>query len=294
MTAGGDRGKKGAGSMRELDVHVDVCIRVTARISQAAYDMLAWMAHTCDTACLQSAAREFERHPNTVARMMRDATGLTFGEVLLEMHMQRAGALEKAGVDVAQASRACGYEKPARFREAYEHYLGTHVGRHEEGSTRLSVSCGCVADSGKRAASCVGVSGSEVRVISGSRTLCVTDTVRVTVPDDDVDMAEQIRSFMRANCTDVTLAQVAERFSLHPNTVSSILKRATGATFSRVLLEMRMACAREMLRDADVSVEKVACACGYENPASFYRAYRRAYGHAPRSEQAQQSRADVA
>lgn len=89
---------------------------------------------------------------------------------------------------------------------------------------------------------------------------------------------------MRANCADVTLAQVAEHFCLHPNTVSSILKRATGATFSCVLLEMRMARAREMLRDTDISVEKVACACGYENTASFYRAYRRAYGHAPRSE----------
>jgi|GEM_PF-3056532 len=279
--------------MRELDVRVDVRIRVAARASQVACDMLASMARTCDTACLQSVACEFERHPNTVARMVRDATGLTFGEVLLEMRMQRAKALEKAGVDVAKASRACGYEKPARFREAYEHYLGTRTGRHEEGGTQLSVSCGCVADSEEQAAPCGGVSGSEVRVISGSRTLCVTDTVHVMVPDS-VDLAVQIRSFMRANCADVTLAQVAERFSLHPNTVSSILKRATGATFSRVLLEMRMARAQEMLRDVDVSVEKVACACGYENPASFYRAYRRAYGHAPRSEQAQQSRADVA
>ena len=279
--------------MRELDVRVDVRIRVAARASQVACDMLASMARTCDTACLQSVAREFERHPNTVARMVRDATGLTFGEVLLEMRMQRAKALEKAGVDVAQASRACGYEKPARFREAYEHYLGTRTERHEEGGTQLSVSCGCVADSEEQAAPCGGDSGSEVRVISGSRTLCVTDTVHVVAPDS-VDLAGQIRVFMRANCADVTLAQVAEHFCLHPNTVSSILKRATGATFSRVLLEMRMACAREMLRDTDVSVEKVACACGYENTASFYRAYRRAYGHAPRSDQAQQGRADVA
>ncbi len=117
--------------MRELDVHVDVRIRVAVRASQVACDMLASMARTCDTACLQSVAREFERHPNTVARMVRDATGLTFGEVLLEMRMQRAKALEKAGVDVAQALRVCGYEKPARFREAYEHYLGTHAGRRE-------------------------------------------------------------------------------------------------------------------------------------------------------------------
>ena len=279
--------------MRELDVRVDVRIRVAARASQVACDMLASMARTCDTACLQSVAREFERHPNTVARMVRDATGLTFGEVLLEMRMQRAEALEKAGVDVAQASRVCGYEKPARFREAYEHYLGTRTGRHEEGGMRLSVSYGYAADSEKQAAPYGGVSGGEVRVIPGSRTLCVTDTVHVVVPDS-VDLAGQIRAFMRANCADVTLAQVAEHFCLHPNTVSSILKRATGATFSRVLLEMRMACAQEMLRDADVSVEKVACACGYENPASFYRAYRRAYGHAPRSDQAQQGRADVA
>ena len=159
---------------------------------------------------------------------------------------------------------------------------------------RHSASCGGIAGSESRAASCAGVSDGERRAISGPRVLHVADTVRMTVPDDDVDMAEQIRSFMRANCADVTLAQVAERFSLHPNTVSSILKRATGATFSRVLLEMRLARAQEMLRDADVSVEKVACACGYENPASFYRAYRRAYGHAPRSDQAQQGRADVA
>ena len=279
--------------MRELDVRVDVRIRVAARASQVACDMLASMARTCDTACLQSVAREFERHPNTVARMVRDATGLTFGEVLLEMRMQRAVALDKAGVDVAQASRACGYEKPVRFREVYEQYLGTHAGQYGESDLQPSISCGGVAGSEGQAASCAGASGSEVRVISGPRTLCATGTVHVVLPDS-VDLAGQIRAFMRANCADVTLAQVAEHFCLHPNTVSSILKRATGATFSRVLLEMRMARAQEMLRNAEVSVEKVACACGYENPASFYRAYRRAYGHAPRSEQPQQSRADVA
>ena len=280
--------------MRGLDVRVDVRIKVVARATRAACDMLAYMAQACDMACLQSVASEFGCHPNTVARMVRDATNLTFGEVLLEMRMQRAEALDKAGVDLAQASRACGYEKPARFREAYERYLAAHAECCEEHGMQHSASCGGIAGSESRAASCAGVSGSEKRAISGSRVLHVVDTVSVAVPDDGVDMAEQICAFMRSNCANVMLGQVAEHFSLHPNTVSSILKRATGATFSRVLLEMRMARAQEMLRDAGMSVEKVACACGYENPASFYRAYRHAYGHAPRSGQAQQARADVA
>ncbi len=280
--------------MRGLDVRVDVRIKVVARATRAACDMLAYMAQACDMACLQSVASEFGCHPNTVARMVRDATNLTFGEVLLEMRMQRAEALDKAGVDLAQASRACGYEKPARFREAYERYLAAHAECCEKQDMRHSPSCGGIAGSESRAASCAGVSGSEKRAISGSRVLHVADTVSVAVSDDGVDTAEQIRAFMRSNCANVTLGQVAEHFSLHPNTVSAILKRATGATFSRVLLEMRMARAQEMLRDAGMSVEKVACACGYENPASFYRAYRHAYGHAPRSGQAQQARADVA
>ena len=293
MTAVGTEARRGL-DRRELDVRVDVRIKVAARATQAVCDMLAYMAQACDTACLQSVASEFVCHPNTVARMVRDATNLTFGEVLLEMRMQRAETLDKAGVDLAQVSRACGYEKPARFREAYERYLAVHAGRYEEHVARPSALCGGIAGSESRAASCAGVSGSEGRALSGSRVLCVAGTVRVTVSDDDADMAEQICAFMRSNCSNVTLGQVAEHFSLHPNTVSSILKRATGATFSRVLLEMRMACAQEMLRDAGISVEQVACACGYENPASFYRAYRHAFGHAPRSERPRQNRADVA
>lgn len=111
----------------------------------------------------------------------------------------------------------------------------------------------------------------------------LVSTVRVMLPDDTSERAEEILAYMAAHCDTATLTGVAERFSFHPNTVGSLVKRATGKTFSRVLRELRMQRARELLERPDVSVAQVARLCGYENPSNFYRVFKEEFGVTPRA-----------
>lgn len=111
----------------------------------------------------------------------------------------------------------------------------------------------------------------------------LVSTVRVVVPDTKDETAEEILAYLAANCDTATLTGTAERFSFHPNTVSSLIKRATGKTFSQVLREMRMQRACELLGRPDVPIAQVARLCGYENPSNFYRVFREEFGVTPRA-----------
>ena len=264
MPSGGDPGKKGI-AMRAVEVDASVRLHVAQKTGQAACDVLAYMALTCDEATLQSVAARAGCHPNTVATLVRDACDLTFGEALLEMRMQRGYVLARAGVGPVQAARCCGYEKPRRFCEAFRRRWGVAfevVGGVEPG--------GCMPVEPSR------------RVPGLARELALPCTLRVAVADPDDGLVRDMLAYVGQHCGEASLAGVAERFGLHPNTASALVRRATGKTFSQVLRASRMARARELLASCDMSVEQVSRACGYENTASFYRAFRNAYGHAPR------------
>ena len=256
----GDRARRGY-AMRTVEVDAGVRLYVAQKTGQAACDVLAYMALTCDKASLQSVAAHAGCHPNTVANLVRDACDLTFGEALLEMRMQRGYALARAGAGAVQAARCCGYEKPRRFCEAF---------RCRWGVAFEDVSCECMPVEPSR------------RVAGLTRELALPCTLRVAVADPDDALAYDMLAYVGQHCGEASLAGVAERFGLHPNTASALVRRATGKTFSQVLRASRMARARELLASCDMSVEQVSRACGYENTASFYRAFRNAYGHAPR------------
>ena len=94
--------------------------------------------------------------------------------------------------------------------------------------------------------------------------------------------AEKIIRYMSEHVGEVTLKGAAEHFSYHPNYVSGLLRRATGRTFSEMLLEQRMRRAASLLRGTRLPVEDVALMLGYANSSNFYKAFREYYGKSPR------------
>ena len=252
--------------MDVVEVQVDVRLSVSNNAAQEACDILTYMAAHCAEVGLRQVAAHFDMHPNTLGRMVLDACDLTFGEALLEMRMQLAWALAREGVKAGIAAPHCGYERVPRFREAFLRRWGVAFDEavcKEPCETRGS---GGAAGHGRHA----------MRVIT------LATTVRLAVPDSRDALASAMLEYVAAHCDDVTLRGLAERFGVHPNTASAIVRRASGKTFSQVVHEARMARAGEMLASGAVPVSQVARACGYENPASFYRAFRAASGHAPR------------
>ena len=78
-----------------------------------------------------------------------------------------------------------------------------------------------------------------------------------------------------------TLADLAREQGLTPSTLTRILKRRTGCTFTELLHTARFNRAVTLLTETELSVADIAVRVGYENTAFFYRRFERLYGCTP-------------
>lgn len=95
-------------------------------------------------------------------------------------------------------------------------------------------------------------------------------------------LSDQIIRYMGEHTTIVTLKEIADHFSYHPNYISSLLHKELGRTFSELLLEQRMEKALILLKGTNLSVSEIAEMLGYSNSSNFYKAFREFYGMSPR------------
>jgi len=73
---------------------------------------------------------------------------------------------------------------------------------------------------------------------------------------------------------------VAKAFEVHRRTLNRRL-RSEGTSFRQVLEEVRCEVARQMLRDSDAPIDRIAGSLGYSGASAFGRAFRRWTGLAP-------------
>lgn len=95
------------------------------------------------------------------------------------------------------------------------------------------------------------------------------------------DLSSSLIRYMRQNLTIATLKSIAEHFYYHPNTVSAILRRDLGMSFSELLLDIRMEHARCLLLETDLPIVWIAEKCGYHHMTSFYHAFYKKYQMTP-------------
>ena len=98
-----------------------------------------------------------------------------------------------------------------------------------------------------------------------------------------VSKGEEMMHYMESHLDGVSLGTLAEHFGYHPNYVSALLHKETGRTFSQILLQMRMERAVLLLKNTDLSQEKIADMVGYHNTSNFYKAFRQYYGTSPKN-----------
>ena len=112
---------------------------------------------------------------------------------------------------------------------------------------------------------------------------------RETVPvffhfeDSMESQVQEILTYISRNYQTVTLKETAKAFGYHPAYLSSLIHRATGKTFTRLILDQRMTQAVYYLRQGNLSIYEVALACGYREVSSFYKAFTKKFGCSPRS-----------
>jgi two-component system response regulator YesN len=81
---------------------------------------------------------------------------------------------------------------------------------------------------------------------------------------------------------DLTLREVAEHVSLSNNHFCTVFSQETGVTFTEYLTSVRLARAKELLRDQQMRTSDVAFAVGYNDPHYFSYLFKKNTGMSPR------------
>lgn len=88
--------------------------------------------------------------------------------------------------------------------------------------------------------------------------------------------------FMQANfARAIGLPDVALHAGVSTRHLSRLFRQQRGCTVNHALLRIRLARARDLLDQRQMTVKEVAYACGFSSPAYFTQCYRRQHGRVP-------------
>lgn len=88
---------------------------------------------------------------------------------------------------------------------------------------------------------------------------------------------------IQAHYTSVTLAELSQRYNYSQRQIIRIIQNCTGKTFSKLLIQMRMEKAAQLLSSIPTpSIAEIAEHVGYSTLSSFYRTFTGYYGYTPK------------
>lgn len=95
-------------------------------------------------------------------------------------------------------------------------------------------------------------------------------------------LIEPIEQYIHSRLAeDITLREIANKFSYSPNHMGYLFKEQTGESFNEYLVRNRMEKARELLLEPKYKIYEVADQVGYKSLAYFSRLFREHYGFTP-------------
>lgn len=95
-------------------------------------------------------------------------------------------------------------------------------------------------------------------------------------------LIDKILRYIASHPDSVNLSELCKEFSYHPNYISNLIRKETGKTFSRIVLEARMERAVMLLKSTTLSTDEIAFMLGYSDKSNFFKAFRQYYGISPR------------
>jgi AraC-like DNA-binding protein len=94
----------------------------------------------------------------------------------------------------------------------------------------------------------------------------------------------EVFDFIEANYRQpITLCDVAEAVGYSPAYLTDLVRRQTGQTVNRWIIQRRMAEARSLLIETHQSVDSIAQAVGYFNAGHFFRQFRQYHSTTPQA-----------
>ena len=178
-------------------------------------------------------------------RLLEEAFGMSFGELLREIRIRNAcGLLKNTDLPIESVALASGYTSRAGFYSAFTTDRGITPKEYRK---RYS-----------------GVDGSESpRVLSSSL------------------LYAKLVYYLHSHYTEeMTLEIASARFRYPEEHLKRVLKEQ-GTTFPKLLEEIRIYHARQLLLGTELNQEAIAREVGFSSPETFYRAFSRQIGCTP-------------
>lgn len=109
------------------------------------------------------------------------------------------------------------------------------------------------------------------------------DHINESKQSDMDPFVKEVIQYIDAHYTeyDLCLTTLMTHFQCASSTIRKAFKNETNITVSSYIEQKRMKQANELLAQNQLSITEIALQCGFSNSNSFYKAYRRVYGHAP-------------
>ena len=98
------------------------------------------------------------------------------------------------------------------------------------------------------------------------------------------DFFDRICEYVRTHFTDpdLNVNTLADQFQVSRESIRrSFLRANAGFSCGKLIEQLRMQLASELLEHSKESVEEIASRCGYNDPFTFSRAFKRIMGHSP-------------
>ncbi|MFH5810596.1 AraC family transcriptional regulator [Companilactobacillus sp. FL22-1] len=90
-----------------------------------------------------------------------------------------------------------------------------------------------------------------------------------------------ILQYIDQNYQKLSLDDIAHHFNYNSSYVSTLIKKATGRTFSQLLINLRLDRAESLIRNSNSSIRECAENSGFNNISFFYKKYQEKYHRLP-------------
>ena len=98
-----------------------------------------------------------------------------------------------------------------------------------------------------------------------------------------------ILRYIETNYADCTLESTAAFFHMHPNYLSSYIKKHTNYTYKQLIQNQRLSQAAMLLRTTTLPTCDISIAVGYENTGFFFKKFEEKYGCTPKEYRCRQT-----
>ncbi len=98
------------------------------------------------------------------------------------------------------------------------------------------------------------------------------------------DLSNRVLTYLSTNFREqITLETLSEAMNVSRFHLSHLFSNKLGIGFKEYLNNLRVECAKSILRSTDIPVSEIYATCGFDNQRTFNRVFRDSTGHSPRN-----------